>query len=389
VNIGRTLFSQVMDLLPWRRFHTCVRRYSGDYRVQTFPCLEQFLSMAFAQLTYRESLRDIEASLLAAGSKLYHMGFSGPVARSTLADANDTRDWRIYADFAQVLIRIARGLYAGEDLGLDLDSMVYALDATAIDLCLTLCPWARYKSTRGGIKLHTLLNLRGSIPEFIHISDGIMHDSHVLDLLIPIPGAFYIMDRGYIDFLRLHALHLAGAFFVVRARANFSFRRRYSHPCSPEQGIRCDQTVLTTGHAAARAYPQPLRRIVCRADQQDQTLVFLTNNFQLPAPTIAKLYKARWQVETFFKWIKQHLRIKAFYGTSENAVKTQIWIAISVYLLVAILKKRLALPQSLYTILQVLSVTALEKKPISEAFAPWPHPSDDSAQPNDLPLFKI
>jgi hypothetical protein len=389
MNTGRTLFSQLMDFLPLRRFHTCVQRYAGDYKVQSFPCLEQFLCMAFSQLTYRESLRDIQATLRAAGPKLYHMGLTARISRSTLADANDRRDWRIYADFAQVLIGIARQLYAGEDLGLDLDATVYALDSTTIDLCLALFPWAHYQRNHGGIKLHTLLNLRGSIPEFIHISDGKMHDVSILDLLVPIPGAFYLMDRGYIDFDRLYGLHQSQAFFVTRARRRFQFARRYSHPVDRLSGLQCDQTVITTGADSATAYPSPLRRIVYFDAQHHRRLVFLTNNFELAAMTITQLYKARWQVELFFKWIKQHLRIKAFYGTSENAVKTQVWIAIAVYVLVAIVKKRLAIPQTLYTILQVVSVTIFEKTPILQAFSDWPESDQHAANCNQLKLFEI
>jgi transposase len=389
LNIGRTLFSQLMDFLPMRRLQTCVERYRGDHKVQTFPCLDQFRCMAFAQLTYRESLRGIEAGLRAAGPKLYHMGFRAPVSRSTLADANDSRDWRIYADFAQGLIHTARDLYAGEDLGLDLDATVYALDSTTIDLCLALFPWARYKRNKGAIKLHTLLNLRGSIPEFIHISDGKMSDVQVLDLLAPMPGAFYIMDRGYIDFARLYAMNQAQAFFVTRSRRKFRFARRYSHKPDSSDGVRCDQTIITTGEDTATAYPQPLRRIVYFDTERDRRLVFLTNNFELPALTIARLYKARWHVELFFKWIKQHLRIQAFYGTSENAVKTQVWIAIAVYVLVAIVKKRLAMPQSLYTILQVLSLTILEKRPILQVFSDLPEPDEDDDNPNQLSLFDL
>jgi transposase len=389
LNTGRTLFSQVMDFLPMRRFRTCVDRYRGEYKVQSFSCLDQFLCMAFAQLTYRESLRGIEDTLRAAGTKRYHMGISTPVARSTLADANEARDWRIYADFAQGLIGIAKGLYAGEDLGLDLDATVYALDSTTIDLCLALFPWARYQRKHGAIKLHTLLNLRGSIPEFIHISDGKLHDVNVLDLLVPVPGAFYVMDRGYIHFARLYAMHQAQAFFVTRARRKFQFARRYSHWVDPASGVRCDQTILTTGADSATTYPDPLRRIVYFDAVHDRRLIFLTNNFELPTLTIARLYKARWHVELFFKWIKQHLRIKAFYGTSENAVKTQVWIAIAVYVLVAILRKRLALKQSLYTILQVLSVMILEKTPILQAFSDWPEQEQNAIICNQLKLFDL
>jgi hypothetical protein len=384
---GATVFSQVMDFLPIRRFHTCVERYGGDYKVLSFSCLEQFMCMAFAQLTYRESLRDIEATLRAAGPKLYHMGIRSKVSRSTMGDANDLRDWRIYADFAQVLIGIARDLYAKEDLRLQLDAVVYALDSTTIDLSLALFPWARYQRKHGAVKLHTLLNLRGSIPEFIHISDGKMPDVELLDILLPLPGAFYIMDRGYVDFERLYAMHQSLAFFVTRAKLRFQLARRYSHPVDPTTGLRCDQTVVTTGKDSSTTYPDPLRRIVYFDAQHKRRLVFLTNNFELPALTIAQLYKARWQVEVFFKWIKQHLRIKAFFGTSPNAVKTQVWIAISVYVLVAILKKRLALKQSLYTILQVLSVTTFEKTPILQAFAEASLTDETTPISNQLPLF--
>jgi len=389
LNTGRTLFSQVIDFLPMQRFHRCVQRYRGDYKVQDFSCLDQFLCLAFAQLTYRESLRDIEASLRAAGPKLYHMGIGSRVSRSTLADANEIRDWRIYADFAQGLIGIAKGLYAGEELGVDLDATVYALDSTTIDLCLALFPWARYQRKHGAVKLHTLLNLRGSIPEYIHISDGKMPDVNVLDLLIPVPGAFYVMDRGYLDFARLYAIRQSMAFFVTRAKRKFQFARRYSHPVDPADGVRCDQTIVTTGVDSTTTYPDPLRRIVYFDAEKERRLVFLTNCFDLPALTITQLYKARWQVELFFKWIKQHLRIKAFYGTSENAVKTQVWIAISTYLVVAILKKRLALKQSLYTILQVLSVTILEKTPILQAFSEWPDSIENTTTHNQLDLFDL
>ena len=389
MNTGRTLFSQVIGFLPMQRFRRCVQRYRGDYKVQDFTCLDQFLCMAFAQLTYRESLRDIEASLRATGPKLYHMGIGGWVSRSTLADANESRDWRIFADFAQGLIAIAKDLYAQEDLGIDLDSTVYALDSTTIDLCLALFPWARYQRKHGAVKLHTLLNLRGNIPEFVHISDGKMHDVNVLDILGIVPGAFYVMDRGYIDFERLYGIHQAMGFFVTRARRRFQFRRRYSHPADPGSGLRCDQTIITTGADSSTTYPDPLRRIVYFDAQKEQRLVFLTNNLELPALTISQFYKARWQVELFFKWIKQHLRIKAFYGTSENAVKTQVWIAISVYVLVAIIKKRLGLKQSLYTILQVLSVMSLDKTPILQAFSDWPEPPENDTNANQLTLFNL
>jgi hypothetical protein len=389
MNTGQTLFSQVMDFLPLHQFRRCVRRYRGDCKVQTFSCLDQFLCMAFAQLTYRESLRDIESCFRAAGPKLYHMGIRGRVSRSTLADANENRDWRIYADFAHILIATAKDLYANDDFGIELDSTVYALDSTTIDLCLALFPWARYKRTAGAIKLHTLLNLRGSIPEFIHISDGKLHDVGVLDILIPEPGAFYVMDRGYVDFLRLYAMHEASAFFVTRAKRRFQFSRRYSREVDKTTGLRCDQTIILTGVDTAGYYPSPMRRIIYHDAEIDKRFVFLTNNFLLPALVIAMLYKARWRVELFFKWIKQHLRIKAFYGTSENAVKSQVWIAISVYVLIAIIKKRLQIDQSLYTILQVLSVSIFEKTPILQAFCDWDYTNDNTTLYNQLSLFDL
>jgi len=389
MNTGQTLFAQVMDFLPLHRFRRCVRRYRGSYKVQTFSCLDQFLCMAFAQLTYRESLRDIESCLRAVGPKRYHMGIRGRVSRSTLADANENRDWRIYAVFAQILIATARDLYANEEFGIELDSTVYALDSTTIDLCLALFPWARYQRTQGAIKLHTLLNLRGNIPEFIHISDGKLHDVNVLDILIPEPGAFYVMDRGYVDFRRLYAMREALAFFVTRAKRRFQFHRRYSRPVDKTTGLRCDQTITLTGVHTATYYPVPMRRVVYFDAETAKRFVFLTNNFSLPALTIALLYKARWRVELFFKWIKQHLRIKAFYGTSENAVKTQVWIAVAVYVLIAIVKKRLRLDQSLYTILQVLSVTLFEKTPILQAFCDWDYRNDNTTICNQLPLFDL
>jgi hypothetical protein len=363
------IFSQLMSHVPWRRFDTCVNRYQGDYKVKSFTCGEHFRVLAFAQLTFRESLRDIETCLRALSSRLYHMGIRSTISRNNLAHANETRDWRIYADFAQVLIAEARQLYAEEDLGVDLDATVYALDSTTIDLCLALFPWAPFRNAKAAIKLHTLLNLRGNIPEFIHISDGLYHDVNVLDLLVPMPGAFYIMDRAYLDFERLYALHQAQSFFVTRARKRFNFQRRYSHPVDRSTGLICDQTILLTTFYPAKKYPDPLRRIRYFDAAEDRTLVFLTNNFQLDAMTIAELFKARWQIELFFKWIKQHLRIKAFYGTSANAVKTQIWSAIATYLIVAILRKRLQLDQSLYTILQVLSVSLFEQMPILQALS--------------------
>jgi transposase len=387
--LGRTVFAQVMDSLPLRRFHTCVKRYGGNHKVQTFTCLDQFRVMAFAQLTYRESLRDIEACLRAMQPKLYHMGIRSTVSRNTLAHANEVRDWRIYADFAQVLISQARRLYADEDFGEQLaQATLYALDASTIDLCLSLFPWAHFRQTKAAIKLHTLMDLRGSIPAFIHVSDGKLHDVNALDLLVPEPGAFYVMDRGYLDFARLFTLHQAQAFFVTRAKRNLKYRRRYSHPVDKTTGVTCDQTVMLTTYSPSRHYPQPLRRIRYNDPQTDKRLVFLTNHFDLPALTVAQLYKARWRIELFFKWIKQHLRIKAFYGTSANAVKTQIWIAITTYLLVAILKKELGIEHNLYTILQVLSVTLFEKTPILQVFADPRYTTENSASRNQLSLFE-
>ncbi len=389
MNTGRTVFSQIMDLLPHWDFHKCVKRYHGDRKIQKFSCMDQFLCMAFAQLTYRESLRDIEVCLRGNQSKLYHMGIRSRISRSTLADANENRDWRIYADFAQILISIAKELYAKDDFGINLQAEVYALDSTTIDLCLSLFPWARFRKTKGAIKLHTLLNLRGSIPEFIHISDGKLHDVNVLDILIVQPGSFYLMDRGYLDFARLYMIQQASAFFVTRSKRNFQFKRRYSHPVDKSTGLRCDQTIITTGVNTAKDYPIPLRRIRYYDADTNKSLIFITNNFDLPALIIAMLYKARWQVELFFKWIKQHLRIKAFYGTSANAVKTQVWIAVSVYLLVAILKKRFDLDQSLYTILQFVSVSIFEKTPISEAFSQQFYKTKMSDNHNQLLLFNL
>lgn len=389
MNTGRTVFSQIMDLLPHWDFRKCVKRYHGDRKIQKFSCMDQFLCMAFAQLTYRESLRDIEVCLRGNRPKLYHMGIRSGISRSTLADANENRDWRIYADFAQILISIAKELYAEDDFGINLQAEVYALDSTTIDLCLSLFPWARFRKAKGAIKLHTLLNLRGNIPEFIHISDGKLHDVNVLDILIVQPGSFYLMDRGYVDFARLYTMQQASAFFVTRCKRNFQFKRRYSHPVDKSTGLRCDQTIITTGVDTAKDYPIPLRRIRYYDADIDKTLIFITNNFELPAMVIAMLYKARWQVELFFKWIKQHLRIKAFYGTSANAVKTQVWIAVSVYVLVAILKKRLDLDQSLYTILQFLSVSIFEKTPISEAFSQESYKTKKSDYDNQLLLFNL
>lgn len=357
---GKLVFSQAMDHLPQHTFRRCVQRYNGNHHVKSFTCQDQYRSMAFAQLTYRESLRDIEACLKAQQNKLYHMGIRSRVARSTLAEANEKRDWRIYADFAQSLIQTARRLYIDEELGLDIDNTVYALDATTIDLCLSVFPWAHFRQAKAAIKLHTLLDLRGNIPTFIHISDGKLHDVNVLDILIPEPGAYYVMDRGYLDYKRLHQLNQVAAFFVIRAKSNLQFRRIYSHPIDKSTGLRCDQTIKLTGFYPRQHYPNMLRRIKFYDVKTDKKFVFLTNNFSLPALTITELYRHRWQVELFFKWIKQHLRIKSFFGTSENAVKTQVWIAVSIYVLVAIIKKRLGIKASLYSILQILSLTIFE-----------------------------
>ena len=369
MNTGKTLFAQLMDFLPWSTFTRIVVRYDGDARVRTLYCAEQYRAMAFAQLTYRESLRDIEVCLSAQASKLYHMGFREPVRRSTLADANETRDWRIYAEFAQRLIAKARKLYVDESLGSELTNTVYALDSTTIDLCLSLFPWAHFRSTKAAVKMHTLLDLRGNIPSFIHISDGKLHDVHALDLLLPEAGAIYVMDRGYVDFTRLYVLHQAGAFFVTRAKSNLDAHRVYSAPTDRTTGIIADQTIALDGNATRRDYPDHLRRVRFKDPESGKTLVFLTNQSALPAASICALYKSRWQVELFFKWIKQHLRIKQFYGPSDNAVKTQIWIAVSVYVLVAIVKKRLALEASLYTLLQIFSVTLFEKMPMPQALS--------------------
>ena len=361
MNQGQTVFSQVMDFLPMHQFRRCVDRYHGNRRVRSFTCHDQYLCMSFAQLTYRESLRDIECCLRAVDTKLYHCGFRGKVSRSTLANANESRDWRIYRDFAQSLILTARDLYAGDDFGVELQETVYALDASTIDLCLSVFPWAKFRKTKAGVKLHTLLDLRGNIPSFVDITHAKVHDVNVLDILIPELGAIYVMDRGYLDFERLYTLNQAPAFFITRSKSNTKVRRVYSRPVDKACGLRCDQSVVLTGYYSRKHYPEKLRRIRYYDDQQRRALVFLTNNFTLPALTVADLYRCRWQVELFFKWIKQHLRIKAFYGTTENAVKTQIWIAISVYVLVAIIKKRLGIDQSLYTILQILSLTLFEK----------------------------
>jgi hypothetical protein len=369
MHAGKLVFAQVMEFAPWHTFRRLVRKYRGDFNVRSFSCLDQFLCMAFAQLTYRESLRDIEACLSSQPSKCYHLGLRGNVTRSNLADANERGDWRIHCEYAQALIRIARRLYASEPLALELDNTVYALDSTTINLCLTLFPWAPYRPAEAAIKLHTLLDLRGPIPSFIHISDGTLHDINVLDMLVPEAGAFYVMDRAYVGFARLYRLHRAGSFFVTRPRANARFRRLYSLPVDRSAGLICDQHVeLTIAHSQQR-YPERLRRIRFKDPDTGKTLVFLTNHFELPALSICALYKSRWQVELFFKWIKQHLRIKRFFGTSENAVKSQVWIAVAVYVLVAIIRKRLQLPLSLHAMLQILSVTPFEKAPLFQLFS--------------------
>ncbi|SFJ71955.1 IS4 family transposase [Planctomicrobium piriforme] len=384
---GQFVFTQLMHFLPRREFNACVERYQGQRRERGFSCRDQFLCLAFAQLTYRESLRDIETCLRALEPKLYHAGFRGQVSRSTLADANRAHDWRIYSDFAQILIRRARRLYASERLAVDLEQTVYALDSTTIDLCLSLFPWAKFRRRKGAVKLHTLLDLRGSIPCFIHISHGKMHDLLVLDQLPIEPGAFYVMDRGYVDFARLHRFTQHSAFFVTRAKRNLDATRRSRRPVDKSLGLRCDQTILLSGPKSSRLYPDPLRRVAFYDVPTQRRFAFLTNNFALPALTIAELYRSRWQVELFFKWIKQHLRIKAFYGTSDNAVKTQVWIAVSVYVLVAIIKKELRLDRSLADILQILSVTLFEKTQLFEALSVKNPPVSEQAFPNQLKLF--
>jgi hypothetical protein len=387
MNIGKTLFAQLMDFLPWKTFHRIVDRCDGDRYVKSMTCADQFRVMAFAQLTYRESLRDIEVCLSAQSAKLYHMGLRQETKRSTLADANEARDWRIHAEFAQLLIGQARKLYAGDSFGIELSNTVYALDSTTIDLCLSLFPWALFRTTKSAVKMHTLLDLRGNIPSFIHISDGKLGDVNVLDIMVLEAGAIYVMDRGYLDFARLYTMHRAQAFFVTRAKSNTRLKRVYSAPVDRSAGIICDQTVALTGITSRKGYPEHLRRIRYKDPETGKTLVFLTNNFTLPAATICALYKARWQVELFFKWIKQHLRIKKFYGNSENAVKSQIWIAVSVYVLVAIVKKRLNLDASLYTLLQIFSLTLFEKMPIQQAFAGSDYKSEQGSDANQLNLF--
>jgi hypothetical protein len=387
MNQGRTVFSQLISFLPDREFRRCVERYQGDIRLRGFSCWDQYLAMAFAQLTYRESLRDIEACLRSVQGKLYHLGFRGKVARSTLADANESHDWRIFADFAQVLIAIARPLYARDPMGVDLEQSLYALDSTTIDLCLSLFPWAKFRRRKAAVKVHTLLDLHGNIPTFIRVTSGDVHDVNLLDEILPEAGAFYVMDRGYIDFQRLFIFALSSAFFVVRTKSNVLLQRRYSHPVDKSTGVRSDQTVILTSFESASAYPDALRRVSYFDAVTNKRLKFLTNNFALPALTIAQIYKCRWQVELFFKWLKQHLRIKAFYGTSENAVKTQIWIAVSVYVLVAIIRKRLGLEASLYQMLQILSVTLFEKTPISCALQAIDVDANFAENVNQLILF--
>ena len=389
MNSGRTVFAQLLDHLPSYEFQKCVTRYEGDSHLRGFSCLDQFLAMAFAQLTYRESLRDIEACLRSISAKLYHIGFRGKVARTNLAASNETHDWRIFADFAQVLIAIARPLYASDPIGVELEQSLYALDSTTIDLCLSMFPRARFRKGKAAVKMHTLLDLHGNIPTFISITDGKVHDVNILDEILPEAGAFYVMDRGYVDFGRLFVFTQSLAFFVVRSKANVKLQRRYSHPVDRSTGVRSDHTVILTAVGSATAYPDPLRRVTYVDPETNKRLVFLTNNFTLPALTIAMIYKSRWQVELFFKWIRQHLRIKAFFGTSENAVKTQIWIAVSIYVLIAIVRKRLELEISLYQILQILSVTIFEKTPILQALQPSDSQESSTDSVNQLILFDL
>ena len=389
MNSGRTIFSQVMDFVPMHEFHQCVERYQGSYKVQKFSCWDHFLCMAFAQFTYRESLRDIESCLNAQVSRLYHLGFRSDIRRSTLSYANNTRDWRIYADFAGVLISIAKDLYRGDSFGVEISNTAYALDATTIDLCLSTFPWALFRQTKAAVKIHTLLDLRGNIPSILSISHGKFHEVRALDLLVVEPGALYIVDKGYIDFARLHRSTQSCAYFVTRSKSNMQFDRLYSNSVDKHCGTMCDQVIRLSGFYSAKEYPDTLRRIKYRDDERKKILVFITNNFQLSSLTIAQLYKERWKVELFFKWIKQHLRIKAFYGTSENVVKTQIWIALSVYLIVAIMKKRLKLEQSLYTILQILSVSLFEKNHMLQALSNMQPEHEESHSLNQLNLFNL
>jgi hypothetical protein len=387
MHAGKFVFAQLMEFLPWKRLQRAVIRYKGNHYVKRFSCADQFLCMAFAQLTYRESLRDIEACLRAQGSKLYHLGIRKPVSRSTLAEANESRDWRIYAELAQALIAKARVLYASEPFALDLHDSVYALDATTIELCLKLFPWARFAFNRAALKLHTLLDLRGNIPSFVHVSEALVHEVNILDALIPEPGAFYVLDRGYMDFARLYRFHQQGSFFVIRAKSPLRANRRYSRRVDRSTGVMCDQSVVLTVYYSHKAYPEPLRRVRIKDLQTGKSIVLLTNNWGLPALTIGQLYRSRWQIELFFKWIKQHLRIKAFFGMSPNAVKTQIWIAVAVYVLVAIIKKRLNLSASLYELLQVLSLTMFETTPLHQLLSRQPDDADMLNATKQLTLF--
>ena len=390
MNIGRTIFSQLIDYLPIHEFRRCVSRYNGNKNIRSFSCLDQYLCMAFAQLTYRESLRDIESCLRAMQSKLYHVGIRGKISRSTLADANEIRDWRIYADFAQILISTARKLYHDEEFGVELDNTVYALDASTVDLCLSVFPWAKFRKSKAAIKLHTLLDLRGNIPTFISITDGKVHEVNILDELVTEPGSFYVMDRGYLDFARLYALDQCSSYFVIRSKSNTQFKRLYSSKVDKTTGLRCDQTIKLTGIKASKFYPDKLRRVKYFDEKTGKRFSFLTNNFVVPPLTIAELYRCRWQVELFFKWIKQHLRIKSFLGTSENAVKSQIWIAVSIYVLVAIVKKRLLLSNvSLYTILQILSITLFEKTSLLQAVTATDYRKPQRQNDNQLKLFNF
>ena len=389
MNTGQTVFAQLMEFIPTYQFQLCVDQYQGNRYIKDFSCWDQFLCLAFAQLTYRASLRDIEACLRAQQPKLYHMGFRGRVSRATLADANELRDWRIYRDFAQGLIRIARDLYRDESFGVELSETVYAFDSTTIDLCLSLFPWGRFRRRKSAVKLHTLLDVRGGIPTSVYVTGGQVHDVNLLDELLLEAGAFYLLDRGYVDFARLYTFTQACAYFVTRAKKNMQFYRRYSRPVERSTGVRCDQTIVLTGVRTAQRYPDSLRRIRYFDVEKDLRLTFLTNNFLLPSLTIAQLYRARWQVELFFRWIKQHLRIKAFYGTSENAVKTQVWVALSVYVLVAIVKKRLGLDLSLYKILQILSITIFEKAPILEGFFNFADETENLDLGKQLNLFEF
>src|SRR5262245_4892523 len=389
MNRGRTVFAQLIEYISHNEFHRCVARYDGDRRIRKLSCWEQFLAMAFAQLTYRESLRDIEVSLAVHGRKLYHAGFRSPVKKSTLADANEVRDWRIYADFAQSLIQIARPLYADSDLGLDLQGTVYALDSTTIDLCLALFPWAKFRRAKAAVKLHTMIDVQSAIPVFIDITHGKIHDVEALDHIVPEPGSYVVMDRAYTDFARLYHLNQAFTYFVIRARSDLQFQRRRSMPVDKSVGLRSDQTIVLTGPLTSQRYPAPLRRISYYALDIDKRFVFLTNDFFLPPITVAEIYRCRWQIELFFKWIKQHLRIKRFFGTSPNSVKTQVWIAVVVYLLVAILKKRLRLEHSLYTILQILSTTLFDKTPLPLVFQRYEEETHIGAGPKQLMLFDI